>query len=336
MAIYKVPQDVEAEDKLIGPFSFRQFIYLIVAALGIFMAWALSRVFVGLLVIPLPVIVVMLALALPLRKDQPMETYLIAMIKFFFKPRRRMWDPEGSVTLVQIAAPKVADGPQLKDVAGDEASRRLDYLSQIVDTQGWASRGVDSATMNDIFIADASKAEDILDDTSDTAQNLEQRIAQNDDARLKTLKQQFQTSAQLQQADPTAATPLQSVFPEPTTPQMTNPGSEPLGQDPQSAVFNPPVQPADPVSSAALSYNPYPSSMHQKVLSPSGNNTSEPVTVTPAPADPPPPTEKTGNDTVSPDIIRLVNNKDLSISTIAREAERLSQDDASEVVISLR
>jgi hypothetical protein len=32
MAVYKVPQDVEAEDKLIGPFSFRQFIYLIIVA----------------------------------------------------------------------------------------------------------------------------------------------------------------------------------------------------------------------------------------------------------------------------------------------------------------
>lgn len=35
MASYKVPQDVEADDKLIGPFSFRQFIYLGIAALGI-------------------------------------------------------------------------------------------------------------------------------------------------------------------------------------------------------------------------------------------------------------------------------------------------------------
>ena len=32
MAEYKVAQDVEADDKLIGPFSFRQFIYLIVVA----------------------------------------------------------------------------------------------------------------------------------------------------------------------------------------------------------------------------------------------------------------------------------------------------------------
>ena len=40
MATYKVPQDVEADDKLIGPFSFRQFIYLIVVALAGAMAWS--------------------------------------------------------------------------------------------------------------------------------------------------------------------------------------------------------------------------------------------------------------------------------------------------------
>src|SRR5689334_17683092 len=119
MAVYKVPQDVEAEDKLIGPFSFRQFIYLIVAALGIFAAWLLSQVFIGLLILPLPIVVAFLALALPLRKDQPMETYLIAMIKFFFKPRRRVWDPEGTLSLLQITAPRVIEGPQMKGVSGD-------------------------------------------------------------------------------------------------------------------------------------------------------------------------------------------------------------------------
>ena len=30
MAQYKVPQDVEAEDKLLGPFTFRQFVYLMI------------------------------------------------------------------------------------------------------------------------------------------------------------------------------------------------------------------------------------------------------------------------------------------------------------------
>ena len=43
MAVYKVPQDVEADDKLIGPFGFRQFIYLLMVAGLIALAWALAQ-----------------------------------------------------------------------------------------------------------------------------------------------------------------------------------------------------------------------------------------------------------------------------------------------------
>ncbi len=39
---------------------------------------------------------------------------------------------------------------------------------------------------------------------------------------------------------------------------------------------------------------------------------------------------------VSPDTIRLANNKDLTISAIAREAHRLEEKDGEEVIISLR
>ena len=87
MATYKVPQDVEADDKLIGPFSFRQFIYLIIVAMAGALAWGLAQLFIGLAIIPLPVIVFFGALALPLRKDQPMEIYMAAIVSFYLKPR---------------------------------------------------------------------------------------------------------------------------------------------------------------------------------------------------------------------------------------------------------
>ncbi|NTW61726.1 PrgI family protein, partial [Candidatus Saccharibacteria bacterium] len=45
MAVYKVPQDVEAEDKLIGPFTFRQFVYLIIVALAGGITWGLAQLF---------------------------------------------------------------------------------------------------------------------------------------------------------------------------------------------------------------------------------------------------------------------------------------------------
>jgi len=299
MAVYKVPQDVEAEDKLIGPFSFRQFIYLIVAALGIFISWALSRVFIGLLVIPLPVVIVFLALALPLRKDQPMETYLIAMIKFFFKPHQRLWDPEGTVSLVQITAAKTADEPQLKDVGGDAAAQRLAYLAQVVDTQGWSTRGATSANDNlaDIFVAEASQAEDVLDATSSVGQSINQRITQTDQARMESARAQMQTAATQTVADePPASASVKIMVPGTDTP------------------------------SDDIHYNPYPDAMHQHVVAPSGK--------APKPAEKPQAEKQPGVDTVSPDIMRLANNNDLSISALSREAHRLENND-DEVVIEL-
>lgn len=61
-----------------------------------------------------------------------------------------------------------------------------------------------------------------------------------------------------------------------------------------------------------------------------------------APAQPTPeaiePDSNTSAKAVSPDIIKLANNADLSIETIAREANRINQkeEDENEVVISLR
>ena len=75
MAQYKVPQDVEADDKLLGPFSFRQFVYLLIAGGLIALAVGLFQLFPLLAIIPLPPVLLFVALALPLKKDQPMETY---------------------------------------------------------------------------------------------------------------------------------------------------------------------------------------------------------------------------------------------------------------------
>ena len=70
MAQYKVPQDVEADDKLLGPFSFRQFVYLLVAAGCIVLAVALFQLFPLLVIIPAIPALFFIVLALPLKKDQ--------------------------------------------------------------------------------------------------------------------------------------------------------------------------------------------------------------------------------------------------------------------------
>lgn len=180
MAVYKVPQDVEADDKLIGPFSFRQFIYLIVVAIAMAGAWGLSQLFIPLAIIPLPIIVFFAALALPLRKDQPMEAYLSAVVSFYFlKPRKRFWLPDGIDSFVTIIPPKDADKILTKELNEDEATRRLDYLAQLVDTHGWAIRGAggtpDTSISTDLYFESQSTT-DMMDNSTDAAKKMNAKL----------------------------------------------------------------------------------------------------------------------------------------------------------------
>lgn len=326
MSSYKVPQDVEAEDKLIGPFSFRQFIYLIVVAIAGFVAYMLSQIFLGLILVPLPVILFFLALALPLRKDQPMESYLLAMVQFHLKPRVRLWNPDGSIGLVEVTAPHVSEDPRTKDISGEEASRRLAYLAQVIDTGGWVTRGLSgSDAVSDTIVAEAQQAEDMLDDGSDVGQSFDKMISTRDTSRLEAMRAQFQQS--LQQATPQqlSAVPAPAPAATSTLQQPVDPADGTLVNGGTSV-----VAPDAP----AVEFNPYPASMHQRVISPSD---SSPVPAEPAPAAPTETPPKPSPEQPSPDIIRLANNNDLSISAIAREAHRIAdQKEGEEVVISLR
>lgn len=307
MAVYKVPQDVEADDTLIGPFSLRQFIYLIIVAISIALAWAMSRIFIGLVILPLPLIVFFGALAWPFRKDQPMEIYLAAMMKFFLKPRMRPWKPEGQVNLVTIVAPKVEEEAPISRMTQTEAQERLEYLANVIDTQGWAARGVTDTAMlslNDTVTAEASMVDDVQDGTVGIARQFDSLIEEQDAIRYRQAQQQFQQGLKASVAPvATIATPPSDTYAIPpiAAPQQM---AQPVAQQPTYAPTVPAVQtpqPIPPLSDAGLQAPP--------------TNASD------IPS--------------SPDIIRLANNNDLSISAIAREAHRLA-DDSEEVVVSLR
>lgn len=188
MAEHKVPQDVEADDKLIGPFSFRQFVYLMVALGCGFVAFVFAQIAIPLAIIPAPVCIFFLIIALPLRKDQPTEIYVAALVKYFLKPKTRIWQADGEKPLVEISNPTIDEAPKIKDLAGDEVSRRLSFLSNLSDTQGWSTRGlsapINNTNLNDEFAINAVNAEDIMDSAlSDSFDQLldksEQQIRQN-------------------------------------------------------------------------------------------------------------------------------------------------------------
>jgi len=323
MAVYKVAQDVEADDKLIGPFTFRQFIYLIIVALAGALAWGLSRVFVGLAIIPLPIILFFGALALPLRKDQPMEVYLAAIVSFYVKPRKRLWEPDGIESLVEITAPKVVEIQRTKTLSEDETERRLSFLADIADTRGWSVRHVaappQTSMTTDVYYA-AQQTEDVLDASGGISQSLGTMMDQADVKRREEMIARMHATAS---APAAPSAPAQTPTSTPIPQAAVVPEPQVLPVVPQPVVAPPVTQ-----SPAAPTYNPYPTEIHQAMI--------QPLSAQPQPAKPQVTTSETP---VSPDIINLANNPDLSIETIQREANRIQEkaDRAdSEVFVSLR
>jgi len=327
MATYKVPQDVEAEDKLLGPFSFRQFIYLIIAALGIALAWGLSQIFILLAIIPVPIILLFGTLALPLRKDQPMEIYLAALISFYRKPHKRFWDPDGVESLIEITAPKTVEVQLTKDITQNEAEERFSYLAELVDSQGWAVRGHGTQSPNSALTTDAyyaaQQAQDILEQGSSVAQSFEYMITQTDTKHREEMiaRMRNPSQAQIPAPAPISAPPTVSA-----TPQQQAPPVAPVAA-PVAPMQTPAATPDQTVPTPV--YNPYPT-FQQAVVQPTNDPAHQLAT---------PPPATTSENTISADIMKLANNTDLSIETIAREANRIQhqKDDLQEeVVISLR
>ena len=163
MAQYKVPQDVEADDKLIGPFSFRQFVYLLIAAGLIALTVGLFQLFPLLAIIPILPALFFVVLALPLKKDQPMETYLAAIVSYYLKPRTRLWTPGQKESTILITAPKIVEDVRTRDLSQEEATHRLSFLADIVDSEGYAIKGASNSSMREDLVAEANATSDMFE-----------------------------------------------------------------------------------------------------------------------------------------------------------------------------
>ena len=243
MANYKVPQDVEAEDKLLGPFTFRQFVYLMVVFGAIVLAVGLFQIFPLLAVIPVPFGLFFLILALPIKKDQPMETYLAAILTYHLKPKKRLWMPGQSESTILITAPKKVEPSRVRNITEEEASHRLSFLASLVDTEGRAIKSNGSA-MRDEFYAEAYNTTDMFDQANSS--NLSNMITREQQAHHAEIVSQMRAAIQSsaynfdQSATPASSrlsgervlqpstpnTPVspsivQPTIPQPTTPQPT-------------------------------------------------------------------------------------------------------------------
>ncbi len=139
MGQYKVPQDVEAEDKIIGVLTLKQFIYAVIGvAYGLLTFQIFKKALILFVLIGVPPTAMMLLLGLYQREGQPFEAYFLALVNFWFKPRQRIWLKEDVAEVFKIEQPL----PKPEEAHRDprEVRGQLEKLAQIVDTRGWESK----------------------------------------------------------------------------------------------------------------------------------------------------------------------------------------------------
>ncbi|MEZ4103111.1 MAG: PrgI family protein [Candidatus Paceibacterota bacterium] len=129
---FQVPQFIEIEDKIFGPFTFKQFIYLLGGAGG---AYVLSKVLPLIIAIPLIIVVVALALALTFYKvnGRDFSEVLQSSMNYFFKSKLFIWKQsvakkENVLPSKNIKENKGIDLPRLTEGRLKDISWSLDVL----------------------------------------------------------------------------------------------------------------------------------------------------------------------------------------------------------------
>src|ERR1700683_521574 len=136
MSQYKVPQNVEAEDHILGPLTFKQFIYACIGVGWAIACFAIFRVVPALMfVLGFPPTLLFLLLAFYTRDGQNFEQILLAMVGFFAAARRRLWVKEAVAVTFHVEPAQIAHEISQRDPT--EVRSQLEKLATLIDSRGW-------------------------------------------------------------------------------------------------------------------------------------------------------------------------------------------------------
>ena len=353
MATYKVLQDIEAEDHILGPLTLRQFIFAMIAVFLFYICFILVvKHVLFLLVLFLPPALFFAFFALPFGRDQPTEIWFLAKLRFWFKPRRRIWNQSGVKELVTITVPKKVERILTDGLSQTEVKSRLGALAQTLDSRGWAIKhaaggsayapptiivsndddrllGLDSLPQ-EVPAIDPVAADDMLDETTNPlARQFDTMMNQSSQAHRQRLMSQLNNMQPGEQPSTNLAgsvananqgnwfmahTATETPLRQPTVNGGTGMISA-ADDDELSARL------ASKAQSKHVSFG------NLRTMQPLGSEPTQPALIpapTPMPARP------------DPAILSLASSNDLNVATLARQAKRdRGGNNNDEVVISL-
>jgi len=173
----KIPQNIDKEDKLVGPLTLKQFLYLLGGAALTFVAYQYYvnayLFFTEFVLIGIVVMTFASLLAFGKVNGRPFITFLASVGSFILAPKRRLWDKDNALETVTVKLPRQTEmqAPATKAINKSQ----LEQLATILDTGGKMEAADLSATheINNVAVQSATPkirerdlgVEDVLSDT---------------------------------------------------------------------------------------------------------------------------------------------------------------------------
>jgi hypothetical protein len=145
---YAVPQFIEVEDKVIGPLTTKQFLYLVAGGVFLLVVWSLADISLF-VIIALLTAGIVIPFAFVKINGRPFEIFVTAAFNYFTKPKLRLWIKDYKTIHTQASdiakrRVKMPEG-QMQEAGGKKTNRsNIQQLSQILD-MGSAAYQTESA-----------------------------------------------------------------------------------------------------------------------------------------------------------------------------------------------
>ena len=111
---YQVPQFVDLEDRIIGPLTLKQFLYLAFAGVLVFVFWFLFNFYVW-LIVSIPIAAMASAFAFLKINDRPFVYFFLSFVRYFSKPKLYIFSAIPSEPPKELVPEKKLEAPQIQE-----------------------------------------------------------------------------------------------------------------------------------------------------------------------------------------------------------------------------
>ncbi|MBU1178535.1 PrgI family protein [Patescibacteria group bacterium] len=135
---YAVPQFIEVEDKVIGPLTVRQFLYMVIGGVMLLIIWSLADLSLF-IILALIVVIVVVAFSFVKINGRPFQIFLLSIIHYFSNPRLRVWFREPALEKIKASSKekKVTAQKEMENMVFTEGQRlvksKLQEVSNTLD-----------------------------------------------------------------------------------------------------------------------------------------------------------------------------------------------------------